>query len=65
MVLQFPCLICEKAVAKNHKAVCCDVFNKWVHVTSNNINTYTYRKLKKSDTPCTVTIITGYLKEKK
>ena len=65
MLLQFPCLICEKAVAKNHKAVCCDVCNKWVHVASKNINTYTYRKLQKSDALCTVTIITGYLKEKK
>ena len=49
MVPQFPCLICEKSVAKNHKAVSCDVHNKWVHIKCNNINTYTYRKLKKSD----------------
>ena len=51
MVPQFPYLIYEKAVAKNHKAVCCDVCNKWVHIGCNNINTYTYRKLKKSDAP--------------
>ena len=48
---QFPCLICEKAVTKNHKAVCCDVCNKWVHIGYSNINTYTYRKLQKSDAP--------------
>ena len=45
MVPQFPCLICELAVAKNHEAVCCHVCNKWVHIRYNNINTYTYRKL--------------------
>ena len=51
MVPQFPCLICEKVAAKNHKAVCCDVCNKWVHIGLNNINTYTYRKLQKSHAP--------------
>ena len=43
--------ICEKAVAKKHKAVCCDVCNKWVHIGYNNINTYIYRKLQKGDAP--------------
>ena len=51
MVPQFPCLICEKAIAKKHKAVCRDVCNKWVHIGCNNINMYTYRKLQKSDAP--------------
>ena len=51
MVPQFPCLICEKAIVKNHKAVCCDVSNKWVHTGCNNINTYAYRKQQKSDPP--------------
>ena len=51
MVPQFPSLICEKAVAKNHKAVCCDMCNKRLHIRCNNINTYTYKKLQKSDAP--------------
>ena len=51
MVLQFLCLICEKAVGKNHKTVRCDVCNKWVHIGCNNINTYTCRKLEKRDAP--------------
>ena len=43
--------ICEKAVAKKHKTVCCDVCNKWVYIRCNNINTYIYRKLQKGDAP--------------
>ena len=49
MVPRFPSFICEKAVAKNLKAMCRDVCNKWVHIRRNNINTYNYRKLQKSD----------------
>ena len=43
-------LFCGKPVGKNHKAVCSDVCNKLVHIRCNNINTYIYRKLQKSDT---------------
>ena len=47
MVVQFPCLKCNRAVAKNHGAVQCDICDKWVHIACNNLNTYTYKKLQK------------------
>ena len=47
MVVQFPCLKCNKAVAKNHKAVQCDICDKWIHIASNNLNTYMYKKVQK------------------
>ena len=48
--MKFPCNICEKSVAINHNAICCDICNKWVHISSNNISTYCYWKLQKDST---------------
>ena len=31
-LVQFPCLKCNRAVAKNHKAVQCDICDKWVQI---------------------------------
>ena len=49
--MKFPCNICEKSVASNHNAICCDICNKWVHISCNNISRYCYRKLQKDSTP--------------
>ena len=51
MVVRFPCLKCNRAVAKNHKAVQCDICDKWVHIACNNLDTYTYKKLQKFKSP--------------
>ena len=48
---KFPCVICKKTVAANHNAVCCDICNKGVHISYNNITRYCYRKLQKDETP--------------
>ena len=47
MVVQFPCLVCSRTVAKIHRAVQCDLCDSWVHIACNNLNLYTYRKLRK------------------
>ena len=49
MPVKFPCKICEKAVAGNHRRVCCDACNIWVHIKCNRINTQTYNILKKEN----------------
>ena len=56
MVVQFPCLVCNRAVAKNHRAVQCDLCDSWVHIACNNLNVYTHRKLQKDKSPwyCTL-----------
>ena len=51
MVVQFPCLKCNRAVAKDLKAVQCDICDKWVHIACNNLNTYKYKKLQKDKSP--------------
>ena len=47
MPIKFPCKICKRAVAKNHKAVCSDVCNNWPHIKCTKINTQTYNLLKR------------------
>ena len=51
MVAQFPCLLYNRAVAKNHRAVQCNLRDSWVHIAYNNLNVYTYRKLQKDKSP--------------
>ena len=51
MVVQFHCLVCNRAVAKNHRAVQCDLCDSWVHIACNNLNFYTYQKLQKGKSP--------------
>ena len=51
MVVQFPCWIWNRTVVKNNRAVQCDLCDSWVHVTCNNLNLYTYRKLQKDKSP--------------
>ena len=45
MLTRFPCGICLKPVAKNHKAVKCDYCDFWVHMKCNKINTQIYNLL--------------------
>ena len=51
MVVQFPCLKCNMAVAKIYKALQCDMCDKLVHIACNNLNTYTYKNLRKGKSP--------------
>ena len=36
---------------KNHKAVQCYSYDRWVHNACNNLNIYTYRKFQKDKSP--------------
>ena len=47
MVTQFPCKICCKPVATNHKSIKCDKCDIWIHTECNRINKQTYEMLKK------------------
>ena len=46
MTVNYPCKICQKAVAKNHCAIQCDNCNLWVHIKRNKINLQTYKCLQ-------------------
>ena len=50
LMVEIPCLVCNKPVATNHKSFCCDSFDKWAHIYCNNICKNTYQKLKKVTT---------------
>ena len=47
MAPEFFCLVRCKSPSKIHKAVCCDICNKWVHIACNIMNKYNYQKLQK------------------
>ena len=49
MVVKYPCGICQKAVGVKHKAICCDICNKWIHIACNNLDKKTYQKLQESN----------------
>ena len=54
----WPCNVTSKTVAANHSVVCCDIYNKWVHTSYNNVTRYCYRKLQKVEIPwhCKISI---------
>ena len=47
MVVQFPCKICCRPVAKNRDSIQCDKCSMWVHRECNKINKQTYKLLQK------------------
>ena len=47
---RFPCKICSKSLAENHKAVWCDLCDIWVHIKCNERNAATYNMLKNDET---------------
>ena len=49
-MVKHPCGICQKAVANTHKAIYCDICNKWIHISCNNLDRKTYIKLQRSNT---------------
>ena len=48
LMVKFPCSVCEKPVSINQEAVCCDIYNRWVHIPCNNICKKTYNNLRKT-----------------
>ena len=51
LIWNFRVISVKKNVASNHNAIWCDICNKWVHISCNNISRYCYRKLQKDSTP--------------
>ena len=51
MRIKYPCTVCGRSVAKNHKALQCDFCDQWVHIKSNLIDKKTYELLKQDEAP--------------
>ena len=60
MIVRFPCLVCEKPVAKSDEAICCDKCNWWKHRQCNNLCKKTCRDLQKTDMLGIVKLYQGY-----
>lgn len=46
MGIKDPCNICGKPVTNRHKALCCDICSKWVHIKCNSISKTEYEEFK-------------------
>ena len=46
MVIKLPCGVCEKAIAKTHNALMCDICDKWVHIKCNNVSKDLFNSLR-------------------
>ena len=46
MPVSFPCGVCCKPVAVNHRAVQCDICNFWIHIKCNSISPDVYEGMK-------------------
>ena len=50
MPVKYPCGICCKAVAKNHRAITCDNCKHWVHAKCNGTSRTKYYEMMRDDT---------------
>ena len=48
MPIKFPCGICHKSVARNHRALQCDTCEAWIHIKCNYVSANVYERLKES-----------------
>ena len=48
---KFPCSVCEKNVNTSHRAIQCDICDRWIHIKCNLLNSKDYENLKHSDEP--------------
>ena len=46
--IRHPCGICECPVAANHRAICCDSCDTWIHIKCANMSTKKYQKHQNS-----------------
>ena len=45
MVVKEPCGICQKTVAKNHRAIECEICKNWIHIKCNFVSKDFYNSL--------------------
>ena len=51
MRIKYPCTVCGRSVAKNHKALQCDYCDQWVHIKCNLIDKKAYELFKQDGSP--------------
>jgi hypothetical protein len=44
--VKYPCIICERPVAKNHQALQCDSCDNWVHIRCDRVTKEEYKKFQ-------------------
>ena len=51
-MIEFPCGVCQKAVAKTHKAIECDVCKKLIHIKCNKFDENEYKLFQNYPDKC-------------
>ena len=51
MSVKNPCGICNKQVRKNHRAIHCDICDKWIHIKCNYLDKLTLEKVHNESIP--------------
>ena len=46
MPVKYPCNVCHKSVAKNHRGIQCDICDQWVHIKCNHTSNSEYLNLQ-------------------
>ena len=49
MPVKYPCNVCHRPVAKNHKGIQCDICDQWVHIRCNHTSIGEYQNLQRDD----------------
>jgi len=42
-MIAYPCGVCSKPVATNHKAIECDLCKQWIHIKCNKLGKNDYK----------------------
>jgi len=51
-MIQFPCGVCSKPVADTHRAIACDICQKWIHIKCNNFDKNDYKFFQNNSEEC-------------
>ena len=52
MPVSFPCGICSNPVASNHRAIQCDICDRWIHIKCNSISAAQYNEMMLTQDLC-------------
>ena len=62
-MVAYPCGVCNRAVAKNHMAIECDICKKWIHIKCNLLNKSDYTTFQSAEKEAEIFICINCISE--